>query len=78
MASGDLKYEEIVEGKLTTAQRLLLRDLVAALWPGQLVDLQSATFRRDGAGDIGFSLSGEQTKAPAQIPIGCKITGRVP
>lgn len=79
MASGDLKYEEVVQVTLTAQQRTDLGNLIAQLWPGALADLASATFYRiPGGNTIGCSLVGEQTKAPSLVPLGVKITGRVP
>lgn len=78
MASGDLKYEDEADGTLSPAQRTALANLIAGLWPGALTDLNLVTFYRAHTGGIGYSLKGEQTKAPRDVPLGCRITGRVP
>ena len=78
MASGDLKYEESVSGKLTAAQKAALKTLVEDLWSGALAAVTNVLFYRDGEGGVLFQLSGEQTKAPSLVPLGCRITGRVP
>jgi hypothetical protein len=78
MASGDLTYEENVTGTLTAGQRTSLVGLVSQLWPGQLADLQQVTFIRNTDNTVSYSLLGTQTKAPGQVPIGCRITGRIP
>jgi hypothetical protein len=78
MASGDLKYEEFVSGALTTQQRIDLVALIGQLWSGALGELQSVVFARNADNTVRYELRGEQTKAPGLVPIGSKITGRVP
>jgi len=78
MASGDLKYEERVQGTLTSTQRTSLGTLLAQLWPGALADLSAVSFSRDRDNGVSYELVGEQTKAPGLVPFGCRITGRVP
>ena len=79
MASGDLKYEETVNvDALTAGQRTTLTGLVSQLWGGALADLRTVVFHRKADGGIGAYLEGEQTKAPGNVPLGSRITGRVP
>lgn len=78
MASGDLTYEENVTGTLSVGQRTTLVSLLSQLWPGQMADLQQVTFHRNSDNSVSYSLHGSQTKAPALIPLGCRIIGRIP
>ncbi len=77
MASGDLKYMEQVAGVLTTQQRTDLVAIIAAIWPGALADLETVIFSRNPDNSVRYHLRGEQTKAPANVPLGVTITGRV-
>lgn len=78
MASGDLRYIEIVsEQRLNASQRTDLGALLSSLWGGRPADLREVVFVvRDG--QVFCSIRGEQTKAPSQVPIGSRITGRIP
>jgi hypothetical protein len=78
MASGDLTYEHQVTGTLTSPQRTSLGTLVAALWPGQLSNLNGVSFWRNEDGTVGYSLRGDHTVAPAALPLGVVVKARTP
>lgn len=78
MASGDLTYEHNASGTLTNQQRTDLGTLVAALWPGALVDLLSVTFARIDGGVVAYSLRGDRSVAPAVLPLPVTVKARLP
>ncbi len=79
MASGDLKYEERVGPvTLSGADRTALGNVITNYWSGALADLTEAHFRRNPDNSVSLVLVGVQTKAPAQVPFGCRILDRVP
>jgi hypothetical protein len=78
MASGDLTYQATTEGVLSGAQRTTLASLLSQLWGGAVTDLSMVKFTKLADNTVRFQLIGLETKAPALVPLGSTILGRVP
>lgn len=81
MASGDLRYQVTLEGELTNAQRAALATFLPTtlgIWPNAVGALSQVKFARRADNTVVYQLTGTETKAPADVPIGATIVGRVP